>query len=63
MLHLEEYIPLAGTTMTITDLNPQWVEELKASYHNDKWAQELLSQQVKREAIPGQYTIHNDIIR
>jgi hypothetical protein len=28
--------------LTIAEINPQWLEELKAGNQNDSWAQELI---------------------
>jgi hypothetical protein len=55
--------PAAGTIMAVTELIPQWVEELKDSYSGDAWAAEILAKSQAGQARPTTITVHCGIIR
>jgi Reverse transcriptase (RNA-dependent DNA polymerase)/RNase H-like domain found in reverse transcriptase/Retroviral aspartyl protease len=52
-----------GEVLTVTTINPQWIEDLKESYHNDTWAQELLLKQQNKKELPPKVLIHEGVIR
>jgi Integrase zinc binding domain len=49
-----------GKIMTVTEVNPQWIEDLKVSYEEDSWIQQVLTQYVNGLALPTFITIHSD---
>ncbi|KAJ4745297.1 polyprotein [Rhynchospora pubera] len=51
-----------GECLAVTELIPQWVEEIKESYQCDAWAQELQSKIQQHEA-SAHYTVHQGVIR
>jgi Integrase zinc binding domain/RNase H-like domain found in reverse transcriptase len=52
-----------SNSLVITKLNPQWVEELKESYHGDPWAWDQFAKITKGEDLPGKLSIHCGILR
>ncbi|KAJ4784848.1 polyprotein [Rhynchospora pubera] len=49
--------------IAVSELIPQWQEELKLSYENDEWIQKIKEKATKGGQEEAQYTVHNGILR
>jgi Integrase zinc binding domain/Integrase core domain len=49
--------------MAVTELIPQWMEELKDSYSGDTWASVILARSQDGQVLPTKIIVHGGIIR
>jgi RNase H-like domain found in reverse transcriptase/Integrase zinc binding domain len=62
-LSRKEQVLEHGTTLAVTELLPQWIEELKTSYKGDVWAADILEGAKQKTSLPLGITVHCGIIR
>jgi hypothetical protein len=58
----EEHTPVNAENMAVAEIIPTWIEEMKESYEDDEWAQEVLKG-IQEQTDTSEVTVHQGVIR
>jgi Integrase zinc binding domain len=63
VLSRREHPTEEGNVLVVSALNPQWIEDLKESYKEDSWGQDMLLKHQLNEQLSDMVTVHCGFIR